>query len=376
MNFDFSAEQKAFGEQLRRMLARTAPLAESRRVMEGRAPYSVDAWRGLAHVGFQGTSIEPAYGGAGLGPLELCVAAEQIGFALAPVPTLSSVYIFTEAIRLYGTAQQRKRWLPRLTDGSLIGSWAGSGRFTDAASRGGSTGTRCERSRLYGREIAVLDGMAADIVVVPARHTDGGLRLMICELDARSVTRHPMSCVDPARPMAQLDFDGAEAEPLGDAGDQAWRALHEGAAILLAFEHIGAADRALMMARDFALERKAFGRAIGAYQAIKHKLAAVYARNQMARSHAYYGAWALCTGAEERRLAAAGARVSASAAFTFAAQENLHTHGGMGVTWDSDCHLFYRRARLGALVLGSAPEWKRVILRELDAAPTAQDGGI
>ena len=117
------------------------------------------------------------------------------------------------------------------------------------------------------------------------------------------------------------------------------------AAVLLAFEQVGGADRALEMAKSYALERYAFGRPIGSYQAIKHKLADIYIKNELARSNAYYGAWALDDGAAELPLAAAAARVAACEAFWFAAKENLQTHGGMGFTWEVDCHLFYRRAQ-------------------------------
>ena len=125
------------------------------------------------------------------------------------------------------------------------------------------------------------------------------------------------------------------------------------------------------MACGYAKQRIAFGRPIGSFQAIKHKLAEIYMRNTLARSHAYHGAWALSSGAPELALAAAAARASASEAFDFAAKENLQTHGGMGFTWELDCHLFYRRARMLSLALGSPRLWKDRLVTELEARATA-----
>jgi alkylation response protein AidB-like acyl-CoA dehydrogenase len=138
------------------------------------------------------------------------------------------------------------------------------------------------------------------------------------------------------------------------------------AAVLLAFEQLGGADRCLEMAKGYALERYAFGRQIGSYQAIKHKLADVYVKNELARSNAYYGAWALNAGAAELPIAASAARVAASEAFWFAAKENTQTHGGMGFTWEVDCHLYYRRSRQLALVAGAPAVWKDRLVSQLE----------
>jgi alkylation response protein AidB-like acyl-CoA dehydrogenase len=122
------------------------------------------------------------------------------------------------------------------------------------------------------------------------------------------------------------------------------------------------------MARDYALERYAFGRPIGSFQAIKHKLADVYVATELARSNAYYGAWALACNAPELPVAAATARVSASDAFFLAAKENIQVHGGMGYTWEFDCHIYYRRAKLLALALGSTRLWKDRLITQLETA--------
>ena len=138
------------------------------------------------------------------------------------------------------------------------------------------------------------------------------------------------------------------------------------AAVLLAFEQVGGADRCLEMAKAYALERYAFGRTIAGYQAIKHKLADIYVKNELARSNAYYGAWALSTEAAELPFAAAASRAAASDAYYFCAKENIQTHGGMGFTWEVDAHLYYRRAKQLALVAGAAPRWKERLVGQLE----------
>lgn len=366
MNFDFSVEQKQFGDQLRRLLSASAPFSECRRALEGQVLYSEAAWRGLSDLGVTAITIPEAFGGLGLGPLEQCVAAEEIGRALAAVPGLSSVYVCTEAVRLYGSPQQQARWLPALARGDLIGTWAAAESPNEL--RDGALQVRFRGGRLYGAKRPVLDGMAAGLAVVLAADDAGDVGLYACEIPAGGLERRQIANVDPSRPVAEIEFAGAPAEPLGGAGWEAWRHLQRRAAILLAFEQVGGADRALEMARDYALQRHSFGRPIGSYQAIKHKLATAYAKNQLARSHAYYGAWALNAGAAELGMAAAGARVAATDAFSFAAQENLQTHGGVGYTWAGDCQLFYRRARQHALILGSVRSWRRALLAELRLA--------
>ncbi len=165
---------------------------------------------------------------------------------------------------------------------------------------------------------------------------------------------------------APTDIPHPDPSPQGK-GLETLARIHDRAAILIAFEQLGGADRALEMARDYALERYAFGRQIGSYQAIKHKLADVFVRNEVARANAYYGAWALSVDAPELPLAAAAARVAGCAAYHLAAKENIQTHGGIGFTWEADCHFFYRRARHLGLILGAARDWKRRLADRLEA---------
>ena len=180
----------------------------------------------------------------------------------------------------------------------------------------------------------------------------------------RRVQRQTLESADPSVRNAQITFDDCPAQLLGNGGDSAGTLpqLLDRAAVLLAFEQIGGADRCLELAVDYVKERKTFGRAVGSYQAVKHKLAKMYAQNELARSNAYYGAWALASESEELPIAASAARISATECFEFAAREGLHLHGGMGYTWEVDCHLYLKRSRDLALRLGGLRQWKEKLI--------------
>ncbi|HZZ87270.1 MAG TPA: acyl-CoA dehydrogenase family protein [Caulobacteraceae bacterium] len=365
MNFDFSDDQKFLKNEARRFLEGRCPTSKVRAVLDDASKsYDADLWKEVAGQGWLGTAIPEAYGGLGLGHLDLCVIAEEVGRALAPIPFASTAYFLAEALMLAGSEAQKQAWLPKVASGEVIGCFASverPGPLTEAQVQ-----ARVEGGKLTGTKLPVTDGDIADVAVVLARE-GGQLSLFLVELGA-GVARETLQTLDPTRSAAKLTFSGAAAERLGEAGEglSLAQALLERAAVLLAFEQVGGADRALEMAKGYAMERYAFGRPIGSYQAIKHKLADMYVKNELARSNAYYGAWALDTGASELPLAAASARVSATEAYWYAAKENLQTHGGIGFTWQMDCHLFYRRAQQLGLVAGGAKAWKERLVQQLE----------
>jgi acyl-CoA dehydrogenase len=367
VNFDFSADQKALREQARKFLAEHASSTRVRRILEGAAPYDAELWRGMGEMGWMGTAIPEPHGGAGFGHLELCVIAEELGRSLAPTPFASTIYLAAEALLLAGSDAQKKRWLPRIAQGEAIGCFAlaeGPHVATPA-----NLATRAEGARLTGTKVPVADGDVADFAVVVAAQGDGRAGLFLVDLKGLGVTRASLATVDPTRSHARLVLDGAPGEPLGPAGE-GWpltERLLDRAAVLVAFEQLGGAQAALEMAREYALGRFAFGRQIASFQAIKHKLADMYVGVELARSNAYYGAWALTKDAPELPVAAAAARVAASEAYYQAAKENIQIHGGMGFTWEFDCHLHYRRAKLTGLMLGSARRWKDLLVTRLEA---------
>ncbi|RZL51550.1 MAG: acyl-CoA dehydrogenase, partial [Sphingomonas sp.] len=309
--------------------------------------------------GWLGATIPEEFGGLGLRHIELCAIAEELGRACAPIPFASTVYFVAEALMLYGSDTQKVRWLPRIAAGDVIAAFATSEGAGPVTAR--SVRTTVSGGKLTGDKIPVTDGDVADLLVVLAR--DG---LYLVEKGS-GVAAEVLETLDPTRSAARLTFTDAPCERLGsDDGIAAMQAVFDRAAVLLAFEQLGGADRCLEMAKGYALDRYAFGRQIGGYQAIKHKLADMYVKNELARSNAYYGAWALNAGAAELPLAAATARVAASDAYWFASKENIQTHGGMGFTWESDCHLYYRRSRQLALVAGSPAAWRERLVGQLE----------
>ncbi|MDR3529465.1 MAG: acyl-CoA/acyl-ACP dehydrogenase [Rhodopila sp.] len=354
MNFDFSDDLKQLRDQARRFLSERCTPAVVRRSLDGEETYAADLWREIAEMGWIGAAIPEAFGGAGLGYEGLCVLAEEMGRAVAPVPFGSTAYLAAEAILTAGSDAQRREYLPKLADGSLIGCLAlaeGNGNPEPSAIH-----ARAVDGRLTGAKWPVPDGGVADIAVVVARDDSGQASLFVADL--KNVRRHDLHTLDPTRNHARLDFDATPVERLGSGGWGAVQRVLDRAAILFAFEQVGGADACLQMAREYALERYAFGRPIGSFQAIKHKLADMYVALELARSNAYYGAWALGADATDLPLAAATARVSATEAFHLASKENIQTHGGIGFTWAVDCHLFYRRSKQLGLSIGSAPFWK------------------
>lgn len=370
MNFEFSDDQKLLKDQARSFLEDKCPSKEVRRILDGDEPYHPEVWKGVAEMGWLGASIPEEYDGLGLGYLELCVIAEELGRAVAPVPFSSTVYLFAEAIMIAGSEEQKKKYLPKVASGEIIGTLALAERAGAVTPK--SIQTSVSGGTLSGTKIPVPDGDVADYVVVAARTGSGSddrsISLFVVEGGGSGVAREAVDTVDPTRSHARLTFDGAVAEPLGETGE-GWsivERIFDRAAVLMGFEQLGGAQAALEMGRDYALERYAFGRPIGSFQAIKHKLADMYVAAELARSNCYYGAWALSTDAPELPVAAATARVSATEAYHHCSKENIQVHGGMGFTWEFDCHLHYRRSKLLSLALGSQPRWKDMLISRLE----------
>lgn len=375
MDFEFSAEQLQLRNEARRYLADKCPTTVPRAVLEGAGSYDKGLWAGLAEMGFLGAAIPEEYGGLGLGYLELCVIAEELGRAIAPVPVSSSIFLVAEILKAAGTEAQKQTWLPKLASGEVIGTLAAIEGM--GGGRPSTIKAQVSGGALTGDKSPVLDGDIANLAVVLARHAPGrdeaGLSLYLVDLSGLGIERTVLETIDPSRSQASLSFKGAKAERIGAEGE-GWQLYEEAldrAAILTGFEQIGGADRALEMARDYALQRFAFGRAIGSFQAIKHMLADMYVSATLARSNGYFGAYALSTGSADLGEAAATVRVSATKAFQHCAKNNIQVHGGMGFTWAMDCHLFYRRSNLLALTLGGQNEWEDKLIDRLRAKNAA-----
>jgi alkylation response protein AidB-like acyl-CoA dehydrogenase len=367
MNFDFSDDQNSLKDQARKFLADKASVKAVRAVLDnGDLSHDAHLWAAIAEMGWLGAAIPEEHGGLGLGRLELCVLAEELGRSLAPAPFASSIYFFAEGLMLAGSEAQKAAILPAIADGSAIGCFAvseGPGAPTSS-----SLACQFDGQSLTGTKIPVADGDVATHALVVAKEGTG-VSLVLVDLRGEGIERAPLKTLDPTRSHAKLTFTRAKAQRVGAPGE-GWalsEAILDRAAVLLAFEQIGGAQACLDMAVDYAKNRYAFSRQIGSFQAVKHKLADMYVAIEVARSNAYYGAWALQADASELPLAAAQARVAATEAYHLASKENIQVHGGMGFTWDVDCHLFYRRAKLLAVQAGAVGVWKEKLVARLEA---------
>ncbi|MFI6562812.1 acyl-CoA dehydrogenase family protein [Streptomyces sp. NPDC050534] len=371
MDAGFTAEQDEIRRTLRELLHKRCGPEELRAALDTPAGHDPALWAALAdRLGLPGLALPEAYGGVGCTVTELALAAEETGRALAPSPFLATTVLAAPLILALGTGAQRAALLPRLASGALTatlavpgaalatalaltgdngGEWAGGGRAGGVQARRAG-----ERWRLYGQAEQVLDGHSAGLLLVAA-HTGGFARsrtlLFLVPGDADGAVRTRQTALDATRSLARVQLRDVEAELLGDEGADVLGALArtgDTAAAALACEAVGAADRALERTVEYVRQREQFGRAIGSFQAVKHRLADVYVRVQAARSAAYYAAWATAHGEYVGGLALA----QALEALRTAAAEGIQLHGGIGFTWEHEAHLYFKRAAGDDLLLG------------------------
>jgi len=371
MNFDFSDDQKLLRDQARKFLQDKCDRSVVRTILENDdQKYSKNLWKEISEMGWTGTAIPEEYGGLGLGMLELCVIAEELGRCLAPTPFSSSIYLFAEFIKAYGSEDQKKKYLPKIASGDFIGTFGLS--ETNGTPRPNNIKANVSDNKLNGEKTPVNDGEIADIIIVAANSDNNSnhnsLSLYIVEKENSGLSISSLETIDPSRPACSLSFSNTNVEQLGKKGE-GWSMIEDifnRAAVLFSFEQLGGAQVSLDEAKKYSLERFAFGKQIGSFQAMKHKMVDMYVKIELARSNTYYGAWALSTNSNELPVAAAGARVSASDAYNYASQENIQIHGGVGFTWEYDCHLFYRRSKLLSLNIGSIRQWKENLISSLE----------
>ena len=353
MDFAFSPEQEELRRTVRQFLDKAAPEAEVRRAMATEQGYDPDTWRRMAaDLGLLGIAIPEEYGGAGAGFTELGLVAQEMGRALLGGPFLATAVLAAAALLAAGDVDARERWLPPIAGGGLIATvaLAPDGGPADVVARGpAADGTW----RVAGSAEFVLDGHLAGLIVVPAG-PPGRESLFAVAADAAGLTRTLLPAFDLTRRYARLEFAATPATligPAGGAGPALARVFHLGC-VALACEQVGVAERALDMARDYALLRTQFGRPIGSFQAVKHKLASVLLEVEAARSAAWYGLWAADARPAELPAVASIAQATCSAAAYLATSENIQVHGGIGYTWEHSAHLYFRRATTARMWLG------------------------
>ncbi|WP_345561395.1 acyl-CoA dehydrogenase family protein [Streptomyces plumbiresistens] len=371
MDAGFTAEQDEIRRTLREVLRKRCGPAELRAAVDTAPGHDPALWTALAEqLGLPGLALPEAYGGVGCSVTELALACEETGRFLAPSPLLATAALAAPLLLALGTGAQRAELLPRIADGTLTaalavpgthlatalaltgdndGDWAGGGRAGGVQARRVGDGWR-----LYGQADQVLDGHSAGLLLVAA-HAGGFARsrtlLFLVRGDADGLVRARQTALDATRPRARVQLRDTEAELLGGEEADVLTALGrlgDSAAAVLAGEAVGAADQVLGLTVEYVRRREQFGRPVGSFQAVKHRLADVYVEVQAARSAAYYAAWAAAHGEQVGALALA----QALEALRSASAEGIQLHGGIGFTWEHEAHLYFKRACGDELLFG------------------------
>ena len=372
--FAFDDEQLQLRAAVRRFAADNFGEAAARRLMESGEVFDVAVWRRLgSELGVLGMSVPEAAGGVGGSLVDQAVAVEEFGAALAGGPLFGTVYLAIPALAACPAGPARDELLGALIEGQRTAAFAVAdiaGTFDPDR-----VAVTVEEGTLTGTAGRVVDATAADVILVAARGSDG---VGLYAVDAGDTERTPLVTMDLSRPQADVAFDRAPARLLAgpdDTGRVITHALQVGAA-LLAIEQIGAAQHLLDLSVEYAKSRLQFGRQIGSFQAIKHRLADMLVDLEHARSTAYHAVWALTDGSDDPALAASIAQATCSAAFSRIAADTIQVHGGIGFTWEHQAHLYFKRAATDAALLGSAEQHRsRVAELVLDNA-VAHSGAV
>jgi alkylation response protein AidB-like acyl-CoA dehydrogenase len=367
VNFAFSEEQEELRKSVRRFLEDKSPETEVRRLMETTEGYDPAVWSQMAQqLGLQGLAIPEEFGGSGYTYVELIVVLEEMGRALLCAPYFSTVALAANALLVSGDDAAKKELLPGIASGETIATLAlteESGKWDEAgvtmtASKSGESYT------LSGTKSFVLDGHTASLILVAAR-TGAGVSLFAVNGDASGLVRTPLSTMDQTRKQAKLEFTDVPARLIGAEGS-GWAVLSKTldlAAVALAAEQVGGAQKVLDMSVEYAKVRVQFGRPIGSFQAIKHKCADMLLEVESAKSAAYYAGWAAAEDSDELPVVASLAKAYCSDAYFHAAAENIQIHGGIGFTWEHPAHLYFKRAKTDELYLGD-PTYHRELLAQ------------
>jgi alkylation response protein AidB-like acyl-CoA dehydrogenase len=373
VNFAFSEEQEELRRAVRQFLESKSPETEVRRLMETTEGYDPAVWKQMGQeLMLQGLAIPEEYGGQGFTFIELGIVLEEMGRVLLCAPYFSSVVLAANAIMNVGTDDQKQALLPGIASGDTIATLA----FTEPSGKWDAAGITMEANEnvggeftLSGEKMFVLDGFTADTIVVVARleGTSGtdGIMFFTVAGDADGLTRTPLQTMDQTRKQAKLEFDNVAASPLGSTQDgfAAFSKTLDQAAVALANEMMGGAQRVLEMSVEYAKVRVQFGRPIGSFQAIKHKCADMLLEVESGKSAAYYASWAAAEDNDELPVVAALSKAYCSEAYFHAAAENIQIHGGIGFTWEHPAHLYFKRAKSSEIYLGD-PTYHRELLAQ------------
>jgi alkylation response protein AidB-like acyl-CoA dehydrogenase len=358
MALGVTAEQDELRDSVRRFLTDRAPLTKVRELMETEDGIDRAVWDQVgAQLGLLGLAIPEEYGGGGFTFAEQAIVLEELGAALYGGPYLASGVLAATALLASTDEAARRDLLPGIASGETIatlafteddGSWD-PGKIRLAATKAG------DDWRLDGHKSFVLDGGTAGLLLVLAV-ADGGLSLFAVDAGAAGLTRTALPTLDQTRKLARLEFDGVTGRLIGSTGDAAvvMDRVLDVAAVALAAEQLGGAQQALDMAVEYSKVRHQFGRPIGSFQALKHRMADLLLEVESLRSAVNYAATAVAENSEEIPVVASLVKAYASETYFHVAAENIQIHGGIGFTWEHDAHLYFKRAKSSELFLGDA----------------------
>jgi alkylation response protein AidB-like acyl-CoA dehydrogenase len=367
VNFAFSDEQEELRRIVRQFLDTKSAEAAVREQMETEKGYDDAVWAQMAEqLGLQGLIIPEEFGGSGYSYIELIVVLEEMGRALLPAPYFSTVVLAANTLIHSGDDAAKKELLPGIASGETVATLA----FTEESGRWDEAGITITATQsgdgwsLDGTKMFVLDGHTADLIIVAAR-TGAGVSLFAVEGGAQGLTRTALPTMDQTRKQARLELSGTPGRLIGTDGG-GWAVLErvlDLAAVALAAEQVGGAQKVLDMAVQYAKDRVQFGRPIGSFQAIKHKCADMLLEVESAKSAAYYAGWCASELNDELPSVASLAKAYCSEAYFHAAAENIQIHGGIGFTWEHPAHLYFKRAKSSELLFGD-PTYHRELLAQ------------
>jgi alkylation response protein AidB-like acyl-CoA dehydrogenase len=377
MDFAFNEEQEELRSIARSFLADHSGSEQVRQAMEGELGYTPEVWQQIGEeLGWASVIIPEAYGGLELSYVELVALMEVMGEALLCAPFFSSVCLGGNALLVGGSEAQKEEHLPGIAMGETIATLA----FTESAGRWDASGIEAIARKdgsdfiLSGTKNFVLDGHCADLLVVAARGegTSGtdGISLFVLPADTTGVERKALPTMDQTRRLAEIGLQDVRVPSsalMGGEGE-GWPALSKTldlAAVALAAEQVGGAQKCLEMSVEYAKERIQFGRPIGSFQAIKHKCADMMVKVEAARSGAYYAGCVAAEDTDELPVAASLAKACGSDAYFHCAAESLQIHGGVGFTWEYDVHLHFKRAKSTEIFLGDAVYHRELVARRI-----------
>jgi alkylation response protein AidB-like acyl-CoA dehydrogenase len=353
MNFGLSESQRILRENARKFLATECPMAEVRRIMETGTAHDAGLYQKMAEQGFTGIIFPEQYGGLGLGKVEMAVLLEEMGRALVPGAYFSSVCMAGAVINEAASEGQKKHYLTPIAEGAKLATLALA--EANGSWHPQSVKIEADGSLLNGTKLFVTDAAVADYMIVVAKLKDD-LALFIVDAKQKGITVTAMPNMDLTRKVYLVQFMDVSGEPLA-TGAAARGALHHAmniAELALAAELTGGMQRSMEIAVEYSKTRKQFGKPIGSYQAVQHQCADMYFWTEGSRSAALYAGWALDNKAQDAEKAVAIAKMYASDSGREVGNRAIQVHGGMGFTWENDCHLFYRRAKANEVMLGDA----------------------